>query len=84
MNFIFHDFSKLRKRLEHKNYLSYVINTIDAILPNSTEYSGTKLSLNSIPVWLSNYIHYKVWAEIYFSVPNFNGALNRWSLGIGE
>ena len=26
-----------------------------------------------IPDWISNYIHYKVWNEITYPVPNFNG-----------
>ena len=29
---------------------------------------------NGIPVCISNYIHYKVWDEIAYPLPNFNGA----------
>ena len=28
-----------------------------------------------ISVWKSNYIHHKVWAWTYISIPNFNGAI---------
>ena len=28
-----------------------------------------------IPAWISNYIHYKVWYEITYPFPNFNGAI---------
>ena len=28
----------------------------------------------SIPAWISNYIHYKVWDKITYPFPNFNGA----------
>ena len=31
--------------------------------------------------WISNYIDYKVWDEITYLFPNFNG---RWSLGTDE
>ena len=34
-----------------------------------------------IPAWISNCIHYKVWDEITYSFPNFNG-WSRWSLGM--
>ena len=27
-----------------------------------------------ITAWISNYIHYKVWDEIIYPFPNFNGA----------
>ena len=30
--------------------------------------------LTSITPWISNYIHYKVWDEITYPFPNFNGA----------
>ena len=30
--------------------------------------------LTLIPAWISNYIHYKVWGEITYPFPNFNGA----------
>ena len=30
-------------------------------------------SLTLIPAWISNYIHYKVWDEITYPFPNFNG-----------
>ena len=26
-----------------------------------------------MPAWISNYIHYKVWNEITYPFPNFNG-----------
>ena len=26
-----------------------------------------------IPAWISNYVHYKVWDEIIYQFPNFNG-----------
>ena len=26
-----------------------------------------------IPTWISKYIHYKVWDEITYTFPNFNG-----------
>ena len=29
--------------------------------------------LTSIPVWISNYIHYNVWDEIIYPFLNFNG-----------
>ena len=29
--------------------------------------------LTLIPAWMNNYIHYKVWDEINYSIPNFNG-----------
>ena len=29
--------------------------------------------LTWIPAWLINYIHYKVWDEITYPFPNFNG-----------
>ena len=28
---------------------------------------------DTIPAWMSNYIHYKVWVEITYAFPNFNG-----------
>ena len=28
-----------------------------------------------IPVWISNYIHYKVWDEITYPFQNFNGCI---------
>ena len=28
-----------------------------------------------IPSWMSNYIHFKVWDEIVYPLPNFNGAI---------
>ena len=34
----------------------------------------TKHDLTSIPVWISDYIHHKVWDEITYPFPNFNGA----------
>ena len=33
-----------------------------------------KHGLTLIPVWISNYIQYKVWDEITYPFPNFNGA----------
>ena len=29
-----------------------------------------------IPIWISNYIHYKVWSEFTYPFPNFNSAIN--------
>ena len=31
--------------------------------------------LTSIPAWISNYIHYKMWGEITYPVLNFNGCI---------
>ena len=31
--------------------------------------------LSLIPVWVGNYIHSKVWDEITYRFPNFNGAI---------
>ena len=37
------------------------------------------LLLTLIPVWTSNYIHYKVWCEITYPFPNFNcGTVEVW------
>ena len=36
--------------------------------------------LTLIPIWISNYIQYKVWDEITYPFPNFNGA----NIGIWE
>ena len=33
-----------------------------------------KRGLIFIPAWISNYIHHKVWDEITYPFPNFNGA----------
>ena len=30
--------------------------------------------LTLIPAWISNYMHYKMWDEITYPFPNFNGA----------
>ena len=30
--------------------------------------------LTLIPAWISNYIHHKMWYEITYPFPNFNGA----------
>ena len=38
------------------------------------------LGLISIPAWISNYIHYKVWVEITYPFPNFNG----WTVEVWE
>ena len=32
------------------------------------------LRLTLIPAWISDYTHYKVWGEIIYPLPNFNGA----------
>ena len=32
--------------------------------------------LTLIQAWISNYTHYKVWAEIICTFPNFNGAIH--------
>ena len=32
-----------------------------------------KHGFTSIPTWISNYIHYKMWNEITYPLPNFNG-----------
>ena len=42
-----------------------------------------KQGLTLITSWISNYIHYKVWDEISFALPNFNGE-RRWRLGMGK
>ena len=31
-------------------------------------------AITSIPEWISNYIHYKVWDEITYTFPNSNDA----------
>ena len=33
-----------------------------------------KYGLTLIPAWISNNIHCKVWDEIIYAIPNFNGA----------
>ena len=33
----------------------------------------TNIFLTLIPKWINNYIHYKVWDEITYPLPNFNG-----------
>ena len=33
----------------------------------------TNTSLTLIPAWINNHIHYKVWDEISYPIPNFNG-----------
>ena len=38
------------------------------------QHGLTYLSLSVIPAWISNCIHYKVWAELTYTFPNFNGA----------
>ena len=45
-------------------------------VPNPTGPIGTLLftSFTLIPAWIINYIHYKVWDDITFPFPNFNGA----------
>ena len=42
----------------------------------SFNHNELKKSLPAIQimVWISNYIHYKVWDEISYTFPNFNGA----------
>ena len=35
-----------------------------------------------IPAWISNHMHGKVWDEITYPLPNFNG--NHWSLGMDK
>ena len=39
-----------------------------------TEMSWIKPSYLRLPAWAINYIHYKVWDEINYTFPNFNGA----------
>ena len=41
------------------------------------------LSWFNIPAWISNHIPTKIWDEITYPIPNFNG-LHRWSLGIDK
>ena len=36
--------------------------------------SYSQSTLLSIPAWISNYIHCKVWGEITYPFPNFNGS----------
>ena len=45
----------------------------------SVKYSSTRDPFNQhwvtlIPSWISDYIHFKVWGEINYPFPNFNGA----------
>ena len=37
------------------------------------------VQLTSIPAWISNYIHFKMWDEITYPFPNFNcAAIELW------
>ena len=42
------------------------------ILDTRGNFNYRELTL--IPAWIGNYIFYKVWDEITYSFPNFNGA----------
>ena len=46
------------------------------------EYPGSLLliRINLSPAWISNYNYYKMWDEITYPFPNFNG----WRLGMDE
>ena len=60
-------------------FLAYVIAvgfSYQAIVSIALTWLLGALSLiwfNLIPAWISNHIHYKVWDEITYSFPNFNG-----------
>ena len=43
----------------------------EIVTENPFYYYGLTL----IPVWISNYIHYKVWGEIADPFPNFNSVI---------
>ena len=57
---------------------NFVINTVSAggLELLHAKVSGTLLlTLTFTPAWVSNHIHFKVWDEIIYLFPNFNGAI---------
>ena len=47
-----------------------ILQPISTYRPGTIIYPGLTL----IPVWISNYMHHKVWDELTYPSSNFNGA----------
>ena len=73
-----HDIEMTVKPSIHLQHVCLAFTSSAAIRPTSiTPYNRGSLykhGLTLIPVWISNYIHHKVWDEITYPFPNFNGA----------
>ena len=62
------------------------VHVIALDLPDIVCYTGGQFyeyGITLIPAWMNNYIHYKVWDEISFSIPKLQRC-NRWSLGVDK
>ena len=57
-------------------YVRHLSQVVSNVLMNCPDFFWGpfyKHGLTSIPAWISNHIHHKVWDEITYPFPNFNG-----------
>ena len=54
--------------------LTFILASPHSVPPISPRSLFCQHRLTLIPAWISNYMHYKVWAEITHLLPTFNGA----------
>ena len=68
-NFQYH-LTKMLSVCQHFSFSATVLEYMKAICMFYGIYSTSE----AVPAWMNNYIHYKMWDEITYSFPNFNGA----------